>query len=201
MMKRKVIPAEKISSLHTFDFNIIPSSGGKDKHSQQDEKNLLEEKINEAYQRGKQDGIREGLCAVSQQIETFKAMIGQLKQYQEKLYEDAKLELVELAFKIAEKILGREVSLKRDVVLSIIEKAIKEVRDKSHITIYVSPIDEPTVLEYKDKLLEGIEGEVKILPDPSVSAGGCIIQTSFGRIDALIETQLKEIRKKITGTD
>jgi flagellar assembly protein FliH len=38
------------------------------------------------------------------------------------------------------------------------------------------------------------EAELVIVPDATVDEGGCVVRTSFGSIDARIDTQLSELK-------
>ena len=38
------------------------------------------------------------------------------------------------------------------------------------------------------------EAELQIVPDVTVDEGGCVVRTSFGSIDARIDTQLSELK-------
>lgn len=41
------------------------------------------------------------------------------------------------------------------------------------------------------------QAELQILPDSTVKDQGCVIRSSFGSIDARIDTQLAEIKKEL----
>ncbi len=157
----------------------------------------VEEKLKQSYQQGFEDGYKKAILRLEEQIHQLSSVIKELLHQKTEIIKQTELELVELAFKIAQKII--EINLERDkeLVLQILKKAISEVKDKSQITVYISPEDEPIILENKNKILESIEGQVKFISDPNIPKGGCIIQTSSGRIDALITTQLDEIKRRI----
>ncbi|MNI54060.1 flagellar assembly protein H [compost metagenome] len=41
------------------------------------------------------------------------------------------------------------------------------------------------------------QAELQILPDPTVQDKGCVIRSSYGSVDARIDTQLVEIKKEL----
>jgi len=47
--------------------------------------------------------------------------------------------------------------------------------------------------------MEAVEGmeNIRILEDPNVDKGGCIVTSEFGSVDARISTQLAEIEDQI----
>jgi type III secretion protein L len=108
-------------------------------------------------------------------------------------------ELVKLAVAIAEKIVRRSVEAGSDVVLQTVKEALKSVRGERRITIKVNPSEEDELREQANslKLLGSEVGDLVIVGNPSVSAGGCIVESELGVIDAQIDTQLASIEKAL----
>lgn len=55
------------------------------------------------------------------------------------------------------------------------------------------------VQDARDELMLAVDSqaELQIIPDPNVRDRGCVIRSSFGSIDARIDTQLEEIKKSL----
>jgi type III secretion protein L len=108
-------------------------------------------------------------------------------------------ELVKLAVAIAEKIVRRSVEAGSDVVLRTIEEALKSVRGERRITIKVNPSEESELREQVGslKLLGPEVGDIVIVANPSIAAGGCVVESDLGVIDAQIDTQLASIEKAL----
>ena len=66
------------------------------------------------------------------------------------------------------------------------------------ITVRVNPADLP-VIEERGQRLEraGREQLLDIVPDPLVAAGGCVIESESGAIDAQLETQLRVLERAL----
>ena len=45
----------------------------------------------------------------------------------------------------------------------------------------------------------GIESKINLVADPAIEAGGCVLQTNNGIVDASIDTQLEIIKKALSG--
>ena len=45
----------------------------------------------------------------------------------------------------------------------------------------------------------GAEGSVTLMADAVLGKGGCLIETSFGTVEAGIDTQLESIRRVLQG--
>jgi flagellar assembly protein FliH len=98
----------------------------------------------------------------------------------------------ELALAIASKIVRACVDEKRDLVQAQVRDAIVRVQDSRDVLIRVHPEDRPFIEGLRATLLPLFEGSVtmKIEADPTVSRGGCLLETPTRVIDATIDAQL-----------
>jgi type III secretion protein L len=108
-------------------------------------------------------------------------------------------ELVKLAVAIAKKIIGRSIELNPGTVLQTAKEALRGVRSQRRVTIKVHPSDEDGLRAQAGSLrMLGAEvGELVIVGNPSIEAGGCIVESDLGVIDAQIGTQLASIENAL----
>jgi type III secretion protein L len=108
-------------------------------------------------------------------------------------------ELVKLAVAIAKKIIGRSIELNPGTVLQTAKEALRGVRSQRRVTIKVHPSDEDALREQAGslKMLGAEVGELVIVGNPSIEAGGCIVESDLGVIDAQIGTQLASIENAL----
>jgi type III secretion protein L len=101
--------------------------------------------------------------------------------------------MLRLSVRVAEKIVGEQLRLHPDTIVEIVREVLKNVRPGKHLTIQVNPSDAQRVRARIDRLREtlGTRGEIEIVAMASVPAGGCVIDSELGIIDARLETQLK----------
>lgn len=103
-------------------------------------------------------------------------------------------ELAKLALLIAGKLLQGEPRHGREAVAAIAEAAIKRLNDKSRVRLRVAPADLPTLQQARERLLTSNDvGTLELVGDPQVGAGGCLLETRTGVVDARFATQLAEI--------
>ena len=185
--------------LSSRELELRPFSLGKDEAQDEGRRpeEELELRLKEAYERGLREGEQRAYKRLESEIESLRGIIESIGEYKNEILRTTEAELLDLAFKIAEKVVQISLEKDRSIVQKIIQKAVQEVKDKSEITIYISPHDEAVIMENRTKILEGIEGEIKFIVEPTIEKGGCVVQTSSGRIDALITSQLDEIRKRL----
>jgi type III secretion protein L len=144
-------------------------------------------------QQGYQEGYQEGLAQVTE-------LLVKARLEHEQLLRNANKDLMDLAFKIAEKIIGTQLQIDQSTILSIVAQAMQGVRQSRQLTIRVHPADAKILREQKDELLEKLGGQrvVDILEDKKVLQGGCIIESEIGTVEAQLQTQLERLRKALT---
>ena len=109
---------------------------------------------------------------------------------------DAESDILDLACKVAAKIIGRDLERDPDLVIEICATATEHARAAKAMILRVNPKDGALLREKKPKLMEQIGRtlELAIRDDADVEIGGCIIQTEFGTIDAQLKTQFEMLR-------
>lgn len=159
----------------------------------------LEEARVKGYQEGYEAGRNDGLQSVEHFIqEAAKIVDASREDYYEKL-ESAELEIIDLAVKIAEKIVGKTIESEPEYWIQLVKTALKEVREHEDIKIFVHPTKYELTKSQK-KMLEAIlhdSTDLYIYPDDELEENACIIETSFGTIDASVDSQLTEMKKQL----
>lgn len=110
-------------------------------------------------------------------------------------------EVVKLALKVAEKIIGRDVERDPRVLAEIVALAVDTVRSVKELTLRVNPKDAAILREHKKHLLEliGRVKEIAIKEDAEVGRGGCVIETEIGIVDAQLANQLELLQQLLLG--
>lgn len=161
----------------------------------------------QAYIRGFNKGEKAGFDAAAEKIESLKALLSEaveaLRRAQIQLQRDAEKEIVELALSVAERVVGHEVKANREGVVAVVVEALQKVEHQEAVVIKINPAD----IDFLDRLQLPLSSffsnpdAVAIEADESVGAGGCMIQTGGGDIDARLESRLRVVaeafRKKL----
>jgi flagellar assembly protein FliH len=155
------------------------------------------------YEQGYAEGRADAEEAVRREwasrLEEAKALLEDAYRMKESIIQEAEPFLVELSVAIAGKIVDRELERNPEWVIGLIRKALARRREQGVITLCVAPDQLAFVLAARDELEMAVDSqaELQIVPDPTVTDRGCVIRTSFGSIDARIDTQLEEIKKAL----
>lgn len=146
----------------------------------------------EAFTKGYAQGERAGaeasarrgeatLRRLAQTIEELAGLRGDLVQKTER-------QVVELALAIARRILHSEVTLDRELLVAMARVAIERLGEHTSATIRLNPDDYASI--------GGVNcdsGIVRVVADPLVASGGCLVQSDFGLIDVSLDAQLGEM--------
>ncbi|NEX78044.1 flagellar assembly protein FliH [Bacillus thermocopriae] len=159
----------------------------------------------ESQKKGFQDGYEQGKRQAEDDIrQEYQSFIEQAQQLLEQAYEqkakiisEAEPFLLELSTAIASQIIKQELTDHPEAFLELVKQHILRFKEKESITVCVHPDDFEWIQGQRAHLNAVVNGEteIKILPDHSVSAKGCVIRTAYGSIDARIDTQMEEIKK------
>ena len=108
-------------------------------------------------------------------------------------------ELVDLSTGIAEKLIRRTFAATPEALTALVQEAVQLAVGKTSLELRLNPGDLEAlgnrVRVAVQKSARGIE--IKLLGDDKVSAGGCIVVTEHGEIDAQIETMLTRISDEL----
>lgn len=162
-------------------------------------KEALEEARLQGYQEGYDQGRLDGEKSISQSVlEAQRLVDAAKKDYLNKLKE-AEPEIVKMAVKITEKVIGETLKQQPEQWTSIVKTVLKEVKEHENIRIIVHPTKYERTIQQKRELLSVLNDstDLSIYPDQELHENGCLIETSFGTINASIDSQLSEIKRQL----
>jgi flagellar assembly protein FliH len=107
--------------------------------------------------------------------------------------------LVQLATRIAERVIRREVANQPDIPLALVQEALDLATGSQKITLHLHPADRTALGDRVQQLAGRMVklGPVHVVADETVGRGGCRVHTEFGVIDQQIESQLKRIETEL----
>lgn len=152
-----------------------------------------------AYQEGLEKGEQDGRENWKQSIESAAQVLQDAHAMKKQIISEAEPFLLSLSVEIAESIIGRQLSLKPEWVIEMVQQVLARERRKGVVTLCVSPEQFPFIRESREELemVLDSQAELQIVPDLSVQGYGCVVRTDFGSLDARIDSQLTEIKQAL----
>ncbi|AIQ47863.1 flagellar biosynthesis protein [Paenibacillus sp. FSL R7-0273] len=169
---------------------------------EQDE-HLIEGVKSEAFQQGYQEGLTQAehdmAIRMNEMMEEARMVLQEAYKARDVIIQEAEPFLVELSCSIAEKIVDKQLTVEPQFAMDLIRKNLARKREQGLISLCVSPSQFAFVNAAREELALAVDSqaELQILPDSTVKDMGCVIRSSFGSIDARIDTQLGEIKKSL----
>jgi flagellar biosynthesis/type III secretory pathway protein FliH len=117
----------------------------------------------------------------------------EIKKLRTELCLNTEKEAVRLSLAIAGKILAREPATTPKIIAGVVKKTFETISINAPVRIRMHPSELAYMRERRH--LIPIEGEVTFIDDPSISCGGCVVESLSGDVDARIESQLKVIEE------
>ena len=166
----------------------------------------------EGFAVGKEEGYKQGFVEGSKKgydenVHLIEVRTNQLVTLLESLTEpfknlDDRVEhaLANLAVKIAKQILHREIELDSGQVIAAVKAAVNALPLASqNITIYLHPEDAELVRFNLG--LNDAPSAWKIIEDPSITRGGCKVDSDVSHVDATIENRLGTVLESLFGEE
>lgn len=155
---------------------------------------IEKEAFEKGFAQGEKDGLELGKRRVEATVQQLHHLLQEITRQREDLYQTFEREMLQLAFSIARKVIHHEVTLKEEVISATLREAFRHVSDRRKVAVHVHPIDYQYLMTHPDHFpfASGEEG-IKVMEDPSITRGGCLLETSFGVTDATLESQVDEI--------
>ena len=146
----------------------------------------------EAYDRGFADGHRTAseatAAAVAARVARLTTAINEVCALRTGFLKGSEQDIVRLSLAIAHRILGREATADPALVLSLAHAAAAKLAGTGVVSIELHP-------EAFAAVSAGMEqnGPIRLVENPDLPAGGCMVCSSSGSIDVSIEAQVQEI--------
>jgi len=227
LSNRPRFTAAELESLHLW---ATPNLGEEDEPLDLPEPNFLPEEppaptltveeieaiqkqaYNEGFALGKQEGYQAGFVEGSKKgydenVHLIEARTDQLIAILESfttpfkhLDDSVEKALADLSVKIARQILHREIELDSGQVIAAVKAAINALPIASqNLKLYLNPEDADLV-RFNLGLGE-MQSAWEIVEDPSITRGGCKVDTEISHVDATIENRLNAVLESMFGEE
>ena len=160
---------------------------------------ITSEAKNAGFEEGREAGWKEGRAEAERLVERLHKILDASIEKRQVIIDEAETQLIDLVLLIARKVVKVISENQKNVVINNIVQALRKLKSRGDVAIRVNLADLDLTTEHvKDfmRMAENVKS-VTVLEDSSVDKGGAVIETDFGRIDARISSQLREIEEKI----
>ena len=143
------------------------------------------------YAQGERAGVEAGNRRGDAMLRRLGETLDELASLRQTLLRQSERQLVQLALALAKRIVRREIAADDELFTALARVALDRLGDARQATIRLHPDDHGRLAG------KGVEqwaaAHVTVVADPSVSRGGCLVESPFGFVDATIDAQFQEL--------
>jgi flagellar assembly protein FliH len=152
-----------------------------------------EEIREQARAEGREAGRVEGLADVSAAATALGEALRGVESLRTETVESVERDAVQLALDLAGKILAGALHARPELVVDVVQGALRRVSDRRGIAVLVNPADLDTLHGAIGELQSQVNGIelCDLQSDQRVELGGAIVRTAEGEVDAGVQTQLE----------
>lgn len=160
---------------------------------------IQEEAYKKAYALGIEDGKSEAIktksVEIEQRLQAIDELLKNFETIKQELCQTNEAMIVKILFHIAEKIALTSIQEDAKRIEPILNRVLDGLREEESFNIRLNPVD----AEHLKNLLQSSQREweylkkARLVEQPDMHAGGCIIETNYGIVDARIEERVSKV--------
>jgi flagellar assembly protein FliH len=149
----------------------------------------------DGYEEGEKKGEETGLAKHAEATARFEALFSAAIADKEAYFADREALLVELATRVAAKVIAREVDTRTDHISHLLRQAVRRLNERSKLLVTLHPQDLELVSQARADGALSFSGvkQLEFVADEKMVQGGLRIQSGTQTLDATLDSQLTEI--------
>jgi flagellar assembly protein FliH len=155
--------------------------------------------VRRAYEQGMVAGEQRAKTAsallLEEQNRLLTLLIEEVRRVHTAILAEADEAIAGLAMEIAGKVIRRQVADLPELVVEQVREAVARVKEAGPIRVQVHPDDVPLVQAAREAIEKALDGTVtlQIESRPTITRGGCQVETPARLVDARLEVQLTRL--------
>jgi len=173
----------------------------------EDAKKQAEDILKDARENGYKEGYEKGTIESKQKSDglqakleaDYKSMSEKLQNEYDEKYQVMESELVDTLMEVFSKVTLTIAEDKKDLVLLLIQRTLKDADANKDFLIRVSDVDYGFVMNSIDKLYDcvSLDSKIEVVRDNTLKKNQCIIETDAGAFDCSLDIQLEGLISEI----
>jgi flagellar assembly protein FliH len=156
---------------------------------------LEREAFTKGYAQGEQAGLEAGNRRSDAMLRRLGETLDEMASLRRTLLQQSERQVVQLALALARRIVRREVAVDEELTVALARVALDRLGESGPATIRLHPDD------FARAASRGADtwkrAHISVVADPSVSRGGCMVESPFGFVDAGIDAQFQELARAL----
>lgn len=171
---------------------------------------LLAEIQQNAYKEAYQLGLDEGRTkayedvsgTIAEKMAQFTDLLQSLSNMKVEVLSQNEAHIVTLVYQMASRIAMAHLEENPAAVVDVLRGAVALAQDEENVVVQMHPDQ----IEFIEELRKQTNREfdflkkIRLEPDAKMRAGGCVVETNYGEIDARVETRLQQLWENLKDT-
>ena len=181
------------------DLTMETTSENDDTEPEPDVETLRQLAYEEGRVKGEEKGYEEGMKKAEPVAVRMQELLVEIEGLWHHLVKTYEAQIISLIGRVAEKVVLSHVSLDHETINRSILQAFDVIVEPTRATIEVHPKEIEYIETLKKDFFTQIESlrHVSLIPNASITPGGCRIKTDTGEVDATLESRLNAVRQSI----
>jgi flagellar assembly protein FliH len=153
----------------------------------------------EGHDEGRAAGREQGAAEVGAAGDALAEAVAGVQALRVQTVEAVEADAIDLALSLAGKILAGALQARPELVVEVVQGALRRISDRRRIAVIVNPADLDVVRSAVGDIAaqgSGVES-CEVQSDERVSVGSAIVRTVEGEVDASVQTQLERAREVV----
>ncbi len=160
---------------------------------------IEEEAYEKGFNAGKEAALAEEKVKIQEKLVEFDRILNGLSGDRERVHQEYERDIVNMVKVMVDRVLFHEVTVNPLAIQVCLEKAMSYIVENSNMKVHLHGNDFKRLREAsmeKPELLSGAN-QVELTEDPTISEGGCFIETEFGEVNMTLETRKEKLYETI----
>jgi len=159
-------------------------------------KEIQEAAYKEAYQLGLDEGRKKAFDdnskIIGDHMNNFEQTLNSFANMKKEMFNANESHLMQLLFSMATKIAQRQMDLDPQSVVDVIRNAVALAQGEEEIRVQLSQSQYEFIESLKKEIGREFDflKKLKLEPNAEIQAGGCLVETNFGEVDARVEQRV-----------
>lgn len=167
---------------------------------------LQRQAFDEAFRKGQNAGFKQGYekgmerakAEAHDRLQRLKVLLEVLAKPLDTLDDEVEASLIDLTIAIARQLIRREIKAAPGEIVAVAREAMQALPLSSrNIRLHLHPEDATLVTEAMGQPLQ--QSGWEIVEDPTLTRGGCEVETEDSRVDATVERRLAQVISNLFG--
>lgn len=153
----------------------------------------------EGYEQGHAQGLQDGRAQTASAAAALGEALHGIRELRDEIAQDVERDAIELALALAGKIVPATLQIRPELVVEVVQGALRRITGQRAIVLTVNPADIETVRAALGELQAegGAVEQWDLQSDQRVGAGGAVVRTAEGEIDVRVQTQLERAQEVV----